>query len=153
MGIHGKSINNDIIIKAVIEVGKFVGVEFTNDQARQFLDCFVAVIGKYLHYNKTRKFHLNKYIISKNNKGKFNLFTVNIYKDDKEIKTADELYSYYLKGGNSIKDFKKVLQEFAERLIEESSEDEETDNSIIEKLSKIRKLTKGQKARKNKSKK
>ena len=154
MGVRGLTVDNDIIVKAVIEVGKFVGIEgFNKDNARQFLDCLCAVIGKYLDDNPKNAFHLNKYIVSKNNKSKFNLFTVHIFRQDKEVRTPTDMYNYYLRGGRFLKAFKKTLKEFAENLILEATEDEEKDNQVIEKLAKMRKLTKTRQAKRAKKRK
>lgn len=153
MGVRGETLNNDIIVKAVIEVGKFVGVEFNKDNARKFLDCLVAVIGKYLDENPDRAFHLNKYVVSKNNKSLYNLFNVQIYRNDKFIKTPTDIYEYYIKGGNLIYDFRKLMEHFTEKLIEQGEEGEEKSNEIIDKLLKMRKLTKNKKGRREKRKK
>lgn len=153
MGIHGKTINDRILIRTVTEVGKFVGVEFTDEQARNFINCFVAVLGKFMSYNRDRRFYMKKYIICRNKTSRCNLFNVFIHKNDKEVKHPDDLYDYYINGGNSITAFKEAVEEFAENLITAEVEQEEKINADLEKIMRMQKPTKRQKAKaKNKRK-
>lgn len=142
MSVIDETLNNNIIAHAVIEVGKFVGVDgFTEQTARIFFDCLVAVIGKYLNDHPCRSWHLNKYHVYKKRNEKYNLFSVQIYRQDEYIKTPTDLYDYYLKGGKDKREFLRLVETFAKELLMQSMIDEEENNTIITKLSKMKKIT------------
>ena len=129
-------VDEDVWFEGLNEMFKCLEIQATKEQQQKLFFYIISTIGKYFRDNSDCVLNVGHFKFERKSFFENRLFSVEI-NDKKKMPTAEHAYSYYTNGGWEYEKLNAIIEEFINRMVEYSDEQEKAYNAKMAELKRL----------------